>query len=213
MLTRSRRVFVPLSVLALVGLVELFAVHGVVPSPDATIAAIGSFLGRASVWFILAISFVENLLIVNVYFPGSVVILFAMAATHGLPARAFAVFAAIVAGSCVAQHVNFLLGRKLALEKRETSLAGLVGIGLVSFWHPQIGSLASFQAGAAGAQYSVYVMALLLSWLPWNCFWGALMYLVGSVPISGKELTVLMVVYLVIWTTVELLRMRSPRAV
>jgi membrane protein DedA with SNARE-associated domain len=205
-IARLRRVIVPLSVLAVIGIIEALAIYHLVPSPESTIMAVGSFLGRASIWFILCVSFAENIVVLNVYFPGSMVILFSMAATTGVPTRAVQVFAAIVLGSVLAQHCNFFLGRRFSTEEGKTSLAKVVALGSVSFWHPQTGSLASFQIGAAGATYAKYATVLLITWLPWNAFWGVLMYSLGFVPLTGTEFMRIMVAYLLIWILVELVR-------
>ncbi len=212
MITRLRRILVPLSVLGMLGIIEALAAYRIVPPPENTIAAVGAFLGRASLWFILCVAFVENVLVVNVYFPGSVVILFSMAATRGSPARAVQVFAAIVVGSALAQHLNYALGRRLSAREQKASSTKFMLLGLLSFWHPQLGSLASFQIGTAGATYAKYVRILLLSWLPWNAFWGILMYLIGSVPVTAPEFVRIMVAYLLIWIGVEIIRAREVSA-
>jgi membrane protein DedA with SNARE-associated domain len=143
-----------------------------------------------------------------------VVILVAMASTRGDIHRAVIIFGAIVLGAAVAQYADFLFGRWMrgrheAMKRvrvRDFAAAAL------AYWHPQLGSVYSTQCGAAGWTYGAFTTILLSTWLPWNVFWGVLMYTVGTLPVSDEQWDSLFTAYVVIWFAWEVVKyVRSGR--
>jgi len=51
-----------------------------------------------------------------------------------------------------------------------------------------------------------FLIVLVSAWIPWNIFWGVLMYNVGRVPISATGFFGIFAVYIVAWLLVALVR-------
>lgn len=200
---RIPRLFVPLIVLLLLTTTQILSYFQIIEPPSSFLERVTQLLGSGSLFLIAAFSFFEGLMILNVYFPGSVVILFSMAATHGDPTRALATFGVIVAGSAAAHQLNFGFGRVVTgarsdLVPQSQTRLDLSG-ALVSYWHPQLGSLYSTRAGAEGQSYSQFLVRFGIGFGFWNIFWGVLMYNLGRVPVSGSEFLGLFYAYLLWW--------------
>jgi membrane protein DedA with SNARE-associated domain len=200
---RIRRLLVPLVVLLLLTATQVLSYFQIIASPSTFLEQVTQLLGSGSLFLIAVFSFFEGLVILNVYFPGSVVILFSMAATHGDPTRALVTLATIVGGSAAAHQLNFGFGRVVTgarpdLVPQSKTRLDLSG-ALLSYWHPQLGSLYSTRAGAEGQSYAQFLVRFGVGFGFWNLFWGVLMYNLGQVPVSGSEFLGLFYVYLLWW--------------
>lgn len=206
-LAEYRRALPPATILATVALTKLMAGLGVLPSTANLLERVAVLARSADPVVVSGLSLLESVAGLNVYFPGSVAILVVMASTAGQPLRGFITFAAIVIGSFVGQNVNYFVGRWSAptFRTRVGRTADIVG-GLLTYWHPQLGSVFSVQRGAEQLSYGAFVVVLVSSWLPWNLFWGVLMYSVGGIPASGEEWELVLIVYSVGWLVIELSR-------
>lgn len=206
MMARWRRLLAPTCILAIIGGFEIAAASGWV-QPEAQAAWVIGYLRSASVVVIVAIAAIENIVGLTAWFPGSVAILVAMAATGGRPSRAIAVFAAIVIGAFVGQVVDFWYGRLVARPPQRYSLGRTDITGAVlTYWHPQLGSIYSAQRGARGLQFSSFVVLLALVWFPWNVCWGLAMYHFGALPVSARSWEVVFAAYCVVWLGLEMRR-------
>jgi membrane protein DedA with SNARE-associated domain len=157
--------------------------------------------------FIASCSLLENTVGVNGYFPGAFVILFAMGSTHGNVTGALRVFGAIVVGAFVGQNLSYLAGRVAAdhvPHERRYAADTLAALGV--FWHPVLGSAYSFSVGRQSMPHGRFLGVLGLAWIPWNVFWGVLMYNVGRVPISPSGFLGIFAVYLAAWLILALIR-------
>jgi len=200
----ARRLLPPIGLLAVVGILFAMAQLGIAPSPTDLVARLSHALGEGSALFIFAAALIEGTVGVNAYFPGAFVILMAMASAHGLLARALRIFVSIVGGAAVAQHLDFAIGRRFAgsSEQPRTRRWRLLR-GALTYWHPQLGSAYSLQLGSERTSYREFLLILAGTWLPWNLFWGVLMYTLGSVPLRPGGFVGIFVAYLILWTAVE----------
>jgi hypothetical protein len=204
-LDHYRGAMLPAAILTALGCAALLAFFQMIPRPAEVLESLASALGTANLRFIAVCAFVENLVIVNAYFPGAFVILFAMAATHGDHSRALITFATIAGMSVIAQHVNFFVGRlSRGRAGVRTAAVGAVG-GLLNYWHPQLGALYSFRSGFSQSTYWQFLRAIG-AWATWTLFWGVLMYELGSVPLTGNSFVGIFVIYLVGWLISELIK-------
>jgi membrane protein DedA with SNARE-associated domain len=145
---------------------------------------------------------IENTVIVNAFWPGAVPILFGMAATHGSPGKALAVFTVITAASLIGQHLTYALGRhRLGLQwlnqpdAKPASIAPV--LVFLSYWHPNFGAAYTYLSAVRGDTYRQFLFRYLLCGGAWNVFWGVAMYNLGRVPIGGETLLWPLVGYLV----------------
>jgi membrane protein DedA with SNARE-associated domain len=161
-----------------------------------------------SLLILVLLAFIEGVALLNAYFPGAGVILIAMASTAGDPRRALLTFFAIVLGSALAHHLNYLAGRASlrgsATRISSEDAAPTLLEAFASYWHPHSGSLYSLRSGSDGVSYKNFVARFVPAFGTWNIFWGILMYLLGHVPASGSELMMLFYLYLAWWILTEL---------
>jgi len=128
-------------------------------------------------------SVIENLVGVNYYFPGAVVILTAMALTAGTIPRAIATFFTILIASSIAHLINFAIGRSFRKPNEAITLNKFRPY-LMSYWHPYFAAVNSFNAGTQNISFQTFLKYFVPSQIGWNLFWGIVMFSVGS--ISGQ---------------------------
>jgi membrane protein DedA with SNARE-associated domain len=137
-------------------------------------------------------AFLEGLLLVGWYFPGSFIIFLTVILAGSIPNTIVAVLV-VSLGMYSAYIVNFLLGKygwhtllsRFGLDaaiddaKQRLEKYGTRAI-FFSFWNP---GLASFTATAAGViRYSFvrFLIEAALAILVWNTFWGIIAYNIGE---------------------------------
>jgi membrane protein DedA with SNARE-associated domain len=207
--TGYRRLFLPLSVVALLFTLHILGAYGLVLPPSDSIQLISEQIRSGSLLLIAALSFVEGVALINAYFPGGGVILFAMASTAGDLRRAFLTFIAIVVGSALAHQLNYWAGRAIVRKSPNADSIDVVAAptlfeAFASYWHPHSGSLYSLRSGSDGVAYKQFSFRFAIAFGMWNIFWGVLMYLLGHVPASSSDLMILFYLYLGWWIVQEL---------
>jgi membrane protein DedA with SNARE-associated domain len=208
LMQRYGRLLPPLLIIFLLILLQILSGYGLIVPPSDLLEAFSKRLGSGGLLFVATVSFFEALVIFNAYFPGSAVILFAMASTAGDWNRALLTFTAIVISSGAAHQINYWAGRLLAkldeIRRMENKGAPTLIEAFVSYWNPHLGSLYSLRSGSNGVAYKRFLFRFVLAFGLWNIFWGVLMYKLGDVPISGSEFLLLFYIYLAWWIVQEL---------
>jgi|WetSurMetagenome_2_1015567.scaffolds.fasta_scaffold01024_14 hypothetical protein len=148
-------------------------------------------------------SFFENLAIANFIFPGSIVILTAMALTAGNLLKASWTFLFIWLGSLLGLIGSFVLGKILSRYgmQKSTLVKGksLAWQAAVTFWHPQFASMMCFSLGSNNVRLRSVAVPLLVINLLWNLFWGVLIYNVGPIFKDAETIKYLLVAVLLLW--------------
>lgn len=205
LVARYGRLLPPLLIILLLGFLQILSGYGVIAPPSSLFDSLSEHLGSGDLVFIATLSFLEGIVIFNAYFPGSAVILFAMASTAGDLNRATLTFAAIVGGSGLAHQIDYWTGRLLT-KLNQSKKRGVPTLleGFASYWNPHWGSLYSLRSGSHGVPYNRFFLRFILAFGLWNIFWGVLMYELGHVPMSGSEFLLLFYLYLAWWIIQEL---------
>lgn len=159
---------------------------GVIPSSPAIMNTLRQFLDTYGVGFVVLIAFLEHIGGLNVYFPGSIAILVAMANTSGNPRQAWAVFSAIILASALAQVVNFVasgwIGKKFfRADEGYVEDVGDSWYFWYAYWHPHFAAWASIKAADDGLSLRQFVSRASAPFLVWNGFWGLSLYAAGEV--------------------------------
>lgn len=204
-----RTIRAQLAIAIFLALVFLLTAWGVIPPPEVLIEQIVHLFNRHGLPIVAFFSFVENVVGVNAYFPGSIVILSSMALTAGNPTLAVLTFLAIFIPALFAQVFSYLLGKRFqtddivneslppAENKNANSKTWLVFLS--TFWHPHLAALTCIAAGSEGVAFKRFVKYLLPTSLVWNSFWGITMYTFGNFIKPNSTLVILFVVYLIVW--------------
>jgi membrane protein DedA with SNARE-associated domain len=193
----------PLLILLLTVGFEAIAWLGWLPSQGAILESIGKWVVAYGILAVFGLSLLENVVVFNGYFPGSVAILAAMASTNGDPSAGLKVWTAIAIGSVIGQIVSFLMGRRVPSAPPDPERRFWIS-ALLTYWHPQLGSISSFASGAQGMNLSRFLSALIPILTLWNIFWGVLMFSFGSIIDLSQDGTWIILLLISFWIAVEL---------
>ncbi len=176
-----------------------------------------NFLDRYGVVTVLVSAFLEGLLLIGWYFPGTLVIIAALVLTEGDLLRLAQVGAAAAAGLFAAYLVNFLVGRygwyRLFLafglrEPLENAQRRLTRHGpsaiFMTYWQPNLSSVVSTAAGILQFSFGRFVAYSLPATALWTAFWSGLIYFLGSAALSLAGFRFIFLA-LVIWIVLRLL--------
>jgi membrane protein DedA with SNARE-associated domain len=155
----------------------------------------------------------ENLVVFNLYFPGSLVILAGMASTAWQPSRAALFFGVITIFSQLTQSLNFGVGKYSKSKGGSAAVdVGWWEFGL-AFMHPQTASLASFRSGNSDTKFQSFILKLFVCSGAWHSFWAITMYNFGT---FGKKesnfFLILFFLYLVLWAGLDIRRFIAKQA-
>ncbi len=210
------RVRPQLALLAFLSILYFLGWSGYGPSPLVISQTIKVLFERFGLGFVAAVSFVENIIGLNVYFPGSVAILTAMALTTGDPSRALMTFLSIIIPSFISHQLNYLIGRILGHEMRGDTIPNASEGAqpssarwlwfLSTVWHPHFAAVTSMAAGSQKMRYRVFVSYFAPSFLLWNVFWGFSMYSIGYIVDETGTVFPLFFLYIIAWLVWDLIR-------
>ncbi|OGG43203.1 hypothetical protein A2841_03485 [Candidatus Kaiserbacteria bacterium RIFCSPHIGHO2_01_FULL_48_10] len=162
------------------------------PPKDELIEIVKEYLARYGYPLVFVGSFLEALLLIGWYFPGSLIIFLSVILASSPFSAAVSVFF-VTLGLYSGYGVNFLLGKygwyrlllafgiRRQLDEAQIKLSkyGIRAI-FASYWNP---GLASFISTAAGIlQYPVkkFLIFSLIAVSLWDIFWGTLVYSMGE---------------------------------
>ena len=218
MLRRALKIVAfPLAVLAVFGLLYAIWLALDLP-PEATIIAIGkSYLDRYGLWIVLVCGYLEALVVIGWYFPGTLVLIFAMIAASPEPVRYVETAAIGAFGLYCGQVTNFFAGKdgwyRLLLafglrEPLENAKARLTKYGLsaifTTYWQANLASVISTAAGILQFSVARFLVFSLAAEAFWITFWSSLIFFLGRAALSlaGFRMILLMIV---IWIAVRLI--------
>lgn len=193
----STLVGLPLAALAV--LLSLYAlwVWLDLPPEETVIAIARGYFETHGLVTVLVAAFVEGLLLIGWYFPGSLVIIFGLIFAGDDVARVAAVAALAAAGLLAAYVVNFVIGRygwyrlliafglrePLANAQRRLVRYGLGAI-FTTYWQANLSSLVSTAAGILQMPFLRFLACSLAAVAFWITFWSTLIYFLGRAALS-----------------------------
>lgn len=212
-----RRVTPQLTVLSALTALAIAGKTGIIPTINELASVTAQYLLNAPLQVVALFSFIENLPLVSAYFPGSLVILVRMAGTSGDPAGAFITYLAIAIPAVAANLISFELGRVIGTASfvrspKRNRVRSQAMLYASTYWHPQLAAMTAFLSGSRGLRRNLHLKLLLSIGVPWTAVWATLLYVLGvGLPVR-EDLTLLTLVYVVIWLAADTLRhLRSPR--
>ncbi len=168
------------------------------------------FFERYGLIAVGTLSFIENIVGVNAFFPGSIVILTAMAMTAGDPLLGLFTYFTIFSFAIISYHLNFFLGKYLSYKNPSTEkdLSKKTQIELwlwylSTFWHPHFTAITCVITGSEGFSYKWFFSRMIIAGFLWNSFWGITMYNFGSIAKENYDLTIIMYIYFIGWLAVD----------
>lgn len=193
-----------LLILTFLTTISLLSHLGYIPNTNELTETLITIFNKYGLPLIVLSSFLENIVGLNVYFPGSIVILTSMSMTAGDPRKAILVFIAIVLPSALAQNINYLIGHYSIKKLKKQNLTKLskIKLGILfgsTFWHPHTTAITCMASGSEGLKYTTFIKYFIVFSLFWNVFWGITMYNFGYFAKAISNLTSLFYTYLILW--------------
>ena len=176
---------------------------GIMPPVGELIRILSTLLTTYGLPLVALTSFLENFAGVGTYFPGSVVLLAAMFATAGEPARAFLTYLCVLIPAVLANILSHQIGAhsSVGAAGAATPSRSLILWYATTYWHPQLAGLTAVASGAAGVSLEQHVRHFLPISLVWSIVWAVLLYKAGE-RLGGQvppELGALFYGYLGLW--------------
>lgn len=159
------------------------------PTPDALLEVLKRYFELYGYPVLIISAIIESIPLINLYFPGSSIILLAAAFSRQGSLNIYAVVLLTAASFCLTYALNYWIGHagwhKLfikfgmgeALEKtkKQVQKHGSWWIW-ISYVHPNLGALTSTAFGILKLPFVPFFIQTIFANLVWTFFWGFLMY-------------------------------------
>ena len=187
----------PLAVLAVFGLLYAIWLALDLPPEDTLIAIAKNYLDRYGLAIVLVCAYLEALLVIGWYFPGTLVIIVALIVAAAEPVRYAETAAVGGAGLYLGQVTNFFAGKygwyRLLLafglrEPLENAKRRLIKYGLsaifTTFWQANLASCISTAAGILQFPLVRFVIYSVIAEALWATFWASIIFFLGSAALA-----------------------------
>ena len=218
MANRALRVIAfPLAVLAVFLVLYAVWIALDLPPEETVIDIARGYLDRYGVVIVLVCAYLEGLLLIGWYFPGTLVIIFALIVAGPDVSRVALVAVLAGSGLFAAYVTNFLIGKhgwyRLLLtfglrEPLESAQRRLTRYGLsaifTSYWQANLASVISTAAGILQFSLARFLAYSLAAEAFWITFWATLIFFLGrsALSLAGFRMILLMIL---IWIALRLL--------
>lgn len=198
----------PFSLIAILVTIDALAWMGVLPQKSDMFMSLSAWLAGGGILFILILAIIENVAIVNVYFPGSIAILAAMAGSAGEPTAVLRVWIVVTCGYVIGLSITYWVVRLFfspsgpARESNFASNRGLLSSArkaLFTFWHPHLASLTAIVLAQRGCSYSSFAIIASSCAALWNAIWTCVILAFGNIFSESGVGFVLVYAYLFVW--------------
>lgn len=152
-------------------------------------------------------SFIEALLFVGIYFPGSLIIFLGVGLAP-TPAHAVLAVLCITAGMFLGYNTNYAMGKygwyrvfmklgmRASLEKAEFKMKqNDTRYILYTYWHPGLAAFTSTAAGILKTRYRRFAFLSFGALFIWNTIWGVVVYQIGESALRIMDFKVIISVF------------------
>ena len=217
MLRALKIIALPLAVLGVFALLYVVWVALDLPPEETIIAIARRYLDRYGIAIVLLCAYIEGLLLIGWYFPGTLVVIFAFIVAGPDAARVAQVAAAAGLGLFSAYVTNFFVGKygwyRLLLAfglrepldnaQRRLTKYGLSAIAM-TYWQANLASCISTAAGILQFPVGRFAVISLLAEAFWISFWATLIFFLGKTALSLAGFRIIFLAIL-IWIAVRLI--------
>lgn len=190
------------------------------PSRPEIVEAARGYYEIHGYWVVFVGALIEGALLVNWYFPGSVIILLGVIlAVESKELNVTAVVGLATAGFFIAGIANYALGRfgwyRLLLRfglhtpmenaKQKLERHGLPII-FTTYIHPNLGALTATSAGVLGIPFRRFLVYSAGALVIWNSFWGLIAFLFGPTALEILNSGPLILGVLLVWIVLLFIR-------
>ena len=163
------------------------------PNPNVLYSWIVELYQRYGLVIVAIAAFVEGIVLINFWFPGSAVIILGMVASRGNPMQATLIVAVVSLAFSLAAQVNYLIGfaglhgivarwggkEWLNRSRRNYERYGVYTIP-PTFVHPNLGAFMSVTCGISRLKWRQFVLISVAATCVWNCVWGVVSYFLAD---------------------------------
>ena len=159
------------------------------PTPDMLLETLKHYFALYGYPVLIISAIIESIPLINLYFPGSSIILLAAAFSRQGSLNIFTVIALTAASFCVTYALNYWIGHAgwhkvfekfgmgEALEKTKKQVGKYGNWWIwISYIHPNLGALTSTAFGILKLPFSPFIIQSIFANIVWTFFWGFLMY-------------------------------------
>lgn len=179
---------IPLILLAT--LVVFFVIASIFfPTPDMLLDILKKYFALYGYPVLIISAIIESIPVINIYFPGSSIILLAAAFSRQGSLSIYAVIIFTAVAFTFTYALNYLIGHsgwhKLFIKfgmgdaldktKKQVEKHGDWWIW-ISYIHPNLGALTSTVFGVLKLPFTPFFLQTIIANLVWSAFWGVLMY-------------------------------------
>lgn len=195
------------------------------PTPEELTNTIETLFNAHGCWIVGVAAFLEGVAVINLYFPGSLVVVLGVTSSLGNPSLAFLMVAVTILGFFLSSLLNYAIGyfgfHKLLLriggrkwfDQTQTwhKRHGCHAL-LLAYVHPNIGGLMAMACGNARLSLLDFIRPTILSILLWNTCWGFAAYSLAPTLRAAAANTWPIILGLTAWTLATFLRelLRKP---
>lgn len=164
-----------------------------IATPAEIVSKLAGWYGQYGYWVVFVSALIEGIFVINLYFPGSTAILLGGALASQNELSAIILVLLIILGFFISYVFNYFLGKfgmyqlllrfgyKDVIEgTRESLVTKGPKMMLVSFFHPNIGSVVATGAGIINMPFRQFIVWCLASLILWDTIWGIVVYALGS---------------------------------
>src|SRR3954469_17801976 len=187
----------PLAVLAVFGLLYLIWLALDLPPEDTMVRIAKGYLDRHGVLIVFIAAFLEGLLLIGWYFPGTLVIILALVLAGPDPVRVAQVAATAGIGLFAAYVTNFYAGKygwyrlllafglrePLENAQRRLNKYGLSAI-FTTYWQANLASCISTAAGILQFPPPRFIAYSLIAEALWATCWASIIFFLGSAALA-----------------------------
>ncbi len=176
------------------------------PTPDMLLEVLKKYFALYGYPVLVISAIIESIPVINIYFPGSSIILLAAAFSRQGSLNIYAVIFLTALSFCITYVFNYWIGYKGwhklfdkfgmhdALEKTKNQVEKHGSWWIwISYTHPNLGALTSTAFGILKLPFPSFLIQSIFANFVWTFFWGFLMYFA-----SDRLITILTARWLVI---------------
>jgi membrane protein DedA with SNARE-associated domain len=207
----------PLAVLAVFGLLYAIWILLDLPPEQTIIEVARRYLDRYGIVIVLIAAYLEGLLLIGWYFPGTLVVIFAFVTAGPDAARVAQIAAAAGIGLFAAYVTNFFAGKygwyrlllafglrePLARAQQRLTRYGLSAI-ITTYWQANLASCISTAAGILQFPFGRFAAISLLAEAFWISFWATLIFFLGQAALSLAGFRIILFAIL-LWIALRLI--------
>jgi membrane protein DedA with SNARE-associated domain len=185
------------------------------PSDAELVSIVREWLEKYGLLIIFFGSFIEAILFVGFYFPGSVIIFLGVGLAPD-PLSALLAVLAVSAGMLCGYTINYILGKygwyriflKLGMKSgienaRMKMQKNEVRYIFYTYWNPGLAAFTSTAAGILRLPFKRFLVLMILAILLWNVFWGVVVYSLGESALALLDFKLVLKV-IAVWILFEI---------